>query len=159
MQSVLSILIFLPLLGAVALAFVRWPAENLKRLSLGVTILTFLISLPLFLTFDTATHEMQFVERHDWIPAFNIEYAVGVDGISVLFVLLTTLLSPLCILVSWNSITSKLKEFMITILVMEGAMIGVFVALDFVLFYVFWEAMLIPMYLLIGVWGGKNRKM
>jgi NADH-quinone oxidoreductase subunit M len=97
------------------------------------------------------------VERHGWIPAWNINYALGVDGISILFVLLSTLIIVLCVLISWNSIKTKTKEFYISLLLMEGAMIGVFCSLDFFLFYIFWEAMLIPMYLLIGVWGGPNR--
>jgi NADH-quinone oxidoreductase subunit M len=100
---------------------------------------------------------MQFTEHHDWIPTWNITYFLGVDGISVLFILLSTLVTILCVLISWNSIKTKVKEFYIAILVLEGAMIGVFCSLDFMLFYLFWEAMLIPMYLLIGVWGGPNR--
>jgi NADH-quinone oxidoreductase subunit M len=100
---------------------------------------------------------MQFVERRSWIKSFNVEYYIGVDGISVLFVLLSTLITILCILVSWTSIQTKAKEFFISLLLLEGAMVGVFCALDFFLFYIFWEAMLIPMFLLIGVWGGPNR--
>ena len=157
MTHLLSILIFLPLIGGILLAFVRSSPEFLKRISLGITLLNFLVSISLFVNFNTATHEMQFVERADWIPAFNIEYAVGVDGISILFVILTTLLTPLCVLVSWKSLTSRVKEYMVALLVMEAAMIGVFASLDFVLFYVFWEAMLIPMVLIIGVWGGSGR--
>ena len=157
MRHLLSILIFLPLIGGILLAFLRSSPESIKRTSFGITLLNFVISIPLFVNFNKATHEMQFVERADWVPAFNIEYAVGVDGISVLFVILTTLLTPLCVLVSWKSVTSRVKEFMVALLVMEAAMIGVFVALDFVLFYVFWEAMLIPMVLMIGVWGGERR--
>ena len=100
---------------------------------------------------------MQFTEKHAWIPSLNINYHLGIDGISILFVLLSTLITILCVLISWNSIKAKAKEFYICILIMEGAMIGVFCSLDFILFYLFWEAMLIPMYLLIGVWGGSNR--
>ena len=100
---------------------------------------------------------MQFVERHSWISLFNIEYYLGIDGISILFVLLSALITILCVLVSWNSIEKKVKEFFVSLLLLEGAMIGVFCALDFFLFYIFWEAMLIPMFLLIGVWGGPNR--
>lgn len=129
----------------------------MKQFALGLTLVNFLISVTLLPAFDGGTHAMQFVERYPWVPSFNIHYAVGVDGISILFVILTTMLSPICVLCSWTSITSRVKEFMITLLVMEAAMIGVFVATDFVLFYVFWEAMLIPMYLIIGVWGGPNR--
>jgi NADH-quinone oxidoreductase subunit M len=100
---------------------------------------------------------MQFTERYAWIPAWNINYSLGLDGISVLFVLLSTMITVLCILISWNSVKMKLKGFFISLLFLEGAMIGVFCSLDFMLFYIFWEAMLIPMYLLIGVWGGPNR--
>jgi NADH-quinone oxidoreductase subunit M len=100
---------------------------------------------------------MQFVEKHDWIPSWGINYFIGIDGISILFLFLTTILSVLCVLVSWKAIENKVKEFHIAILTMEAGMLGVFVALDFFLFYIFWEAMLIPMFLLIGVWGGQNR--
>jgi len=157
MDHLLSVLIFLPIGGAILLGLIRGGDDRLRWTALGLTVLSFLISVPLLVQFNAGVHDMQFVERHPWIPSFNIEYAVGVDGISLFFVLLTTLLSPICILASWTAVASRVKEFMITLLVMEGAMIGVFVSLDFVLFYVFWEAMLIPMYLIIGVWGGPNR--
>src|SRR4030067_3224542 len=100
---------------------------------------------------------MQLVARVPWIPAFNINYAVGVDGISVLLVLLTTLITPMCVLCSWKAIDGRVKEYMVAILVMEAMLIGVFVALDLFLFFVFWEAELIPMFLIIGVWGGQRR--
>jgi len=157
MGHILTVLIFLPMAGAIVLAFFQGNDAGVRRIALGLSVAAFLFSLPLLWNFDASTPEMQFVERVPWIPSFHIEYAVGVDGISLLFVLLTTLLSPICILASWTSVTARVKEFMIAILVMEAAMIGVFVSLDFVLFYVFWEAMLIPMYLIIGVWGGPNR--
>lgn len=157
----LSWVIFLPLAGAVIIAFIRESASGgealIRRAALVTTAADFLISLLLLTGFDRTTPAMQFVERAAWIPAFNIQYAVGVDGISLLLVLLTTLLSPLCVLCSWKVIENKLKEFMMTLLIMETALLGVFAALDFVLFYVFWEAMLIPMYLIIGVWGGPQR--
>ncbi len=155
-EHLLTWIIFLPLVGAILLAFLS-DEEWIRRFALGVTIANFIISLPLWTRFDTTTHAMQFVERVPWIKTFNINYAVGVDGISVLLVLLTTFLSPAAILCSWRVIQSRVKEFMIVILLLETAMIGVFCALDFVLFYVFWEAMLIPMYLIIGVWGGPRR--
>ncbi len=104
-----------------------------------------------------ATHKMQFAEKHTWIPNWNINYFLGVDGISVLFVLLSTLTAILCVLISWESIKTKVKEFYISILLTTSFMIGVFCSLDFFLFYLFWEAMLIPMFLIIGVWGGPNR--
>jgi len=155
---ILSILIFLPVAGAALLLLIPRSQEGLiKVFTLVLSIIIFIISLPLFTKFDKTTHVMQFVERHQWIPAWNINYSLGLDGISILFVLLSTLVIILCILISWNSIKMKTKEFYISLLVVEGAMIGVFCALDFFLFYIFWEAMLIPMYLLIGVWGGPNR--
>ncbi len=154
MKYALSILIVLPLAGAVILGFMRGNDRWVRWSALGLSVANFLISVAVLLAFNTATHEMQFVERYPWAPSFNIEFAVGVDGISILLVVLTTLLCPICVLASWTAITSRVKEFMIAILVMEAAMIGTFVALDFILFFVFWEAMLIPMYLIIGVWGG-----
>lgn len=155
---ILSTLIFLPVAGAALLLLIPRAKESLaKWVGLLVSIAAFILSIPLFTNFDKSTHLMQFVERHEWIPLWNITYYLGLDGISVLFVLLSTLITILCVLISWNAIKTKVKEFYISILIMEGAMIGVFCSLDFMLFYLFWEAMLIPMYLLIGVWGGPNR--
>ena len=155
-EHLLTWIIFIPLAGAVLITLIHdegW----IRLVALGAAVTDFAASLPLWTRFDTSTHAMQFVERVPWIKTFNINYAVGVDGISVLLILLTTLLTPMAILCSWRAIQSRIKEFMIVILVLETAMIGVFCALDFVLFYVFWEAMLIPMYLIIGVWGGPRR--
>jgi len=155
---ILSMLIFLPLAGAALILLMnRANDKAIRMVSLLFSIATFALSLPLFTSFDKTTHLMQFVERYAWIPSLNINYYLGLDGISVLFVLLSTLVTILCVLISWESIKTKTKEFFISLLVMEGAMIGVFCSLDFMLFYIFWEAMLIPMYLLIGVWGGPNR--
>lgn len=155
---ILSTLIFLPIAGAALLLLIPRAKESLaKWVGLLVSIAAFILSIPLFTNFDKSTHLMQFAERHAWIPSWNITYYLGLDGISVLFVLLSTLITILCVLISWNAIKTKVKEFYISILIMEGAMIGVFCSLDFMLFYLFWEAMLIPMYLLIGVWGGPNR--
>jgi NADH-quinone oxidoreductase subunit M len=155
---ILSTLIFLPVAGAALLLLIPRSQEGLIRVfTLVLSVIIFVISLPLFTKFDKTTHVMQFVERHQWIPAWNINYSLGLDGISILFVLLSTLVIILCVLISWNSIKTKTKEFYISLLMVEGAMIGVFCSLDFFLFYIFWEAMLIPMYLLIGVWGGPNR--
>jgi NADH-quinone oxidoreductase subunit M len=137
--------------------FVLRSPDVVRALALGTTLITMVASIPLWVAFDRSTHAFQFVEDSAWIPTFNIHYAVGIDGISLLLVLLTTFLSPIIVLCSWRSIEKRVKEFMMAILLMETAMLGVFVALDFVLFYVFWEAMLIPMYLIIGVWGGANR--
>jgi NADH-quinone oxidoreductase subunit M len=156
--GILSTLIFLPVAGAVLLLLMKRSQENLiKWFTLVVSIINFGVSIPLFINFDKSTHLMQFVEKRSWIPSWNANYYLGVDGISILFILLSTLITILCVLISWNSIKNKTKEFFISILIMEGAMIGVFCSLDFFLFYIFWEAMLIPMYLLIGVWGGPNR--
>ncbi|MBI4822830.1 MAG: NADH-quinone oxidoreductase subunit M [Nitrospirae bacterium] len=155
---ILSTVIFTPVLGALIILLIKRSHEELiKWASLSFTTITFILSIPLFMTFDKTTYAMQFGEKHSWIPAWNINYMLGIDGISVLFVMLSALLGILCVLVSWKAITSKVKEFYIAILLIEAAMTGVFSALDFFLFYIFWEAMLIPMYLLIGVWGGPKR--
>ncbi len=155
---ILSALIFLPIIGAIALMFIpNKDKKEIPRLALIISVLEFLLSLPLWFNFDKSTHLMQFVEKHSWIPSWNVNYYLGIDGISILFVLLSTLITILCITVSWTAITEKTKEFYASLLFLEGAMIGVFCALDFFLFYIFWEAMLIPMYLIIGVWGGPGR--
>ena len=155
---ILSTVIFLPVIGALVLTLIRRSNETLiKWTALIFAVLTFLLSLPLFINFDKTTYKMQFVERYDWIPSWNIQYFLGIDGISIFLVLLTTISSILCILISWHSIKIKVKEFYISILLTCGAITGVFSSLDLFLFYIFWEAMLIPMYLIIGVWGGPNR--
>jgi len=152
----LSILIFLPLAGA--LVQMLLPTGNVARLwTLAITVITAAISLPLYFNFDPNTALYQFGEHHVWVPSLNISYTLGIDGISLLLVLLTTLLMPLCVLGSWKYIEKRVKEFMICLLLMESTMLGVFMALDFVLFYILWEAMLIPMYLMIGVWGGPRK--
>ncbi|MBI5682246.1 MAG: NADH-quinone oxidoreductase subunit M, partial [Deltaproteobacteria bacterium] len=155
-NNILTIVTFLPLAGAALLLFIK-NVQAARWTALVFTVVDFIIAIPIVCNFNITTYEMQFVERHPWIPSWNISYAMGVDGISVLFVFLTALLGWICVLASWKAIENKVKEFMIVILVMQTAMLGVFCALDFFLFYLFWEAMLIPMYLLIGVWGGKNR--
>ena len=152
----LSMIIFLPSLGAV-LAFLIASEELVKRMALITSALTFLISLIPFFMFDPSTADMQFFERYDWIPALGISYEVGVDGISLLLIVLTTFLTPLTLLASWDSIHTRGREFMICMLFLESGMVGVFAAIDLFLFYVFWEATLIPMYFLIGVWGGPQR--
>ena len=125
--------------------------------TLAVTTLAAVLSLPILFGFDRSTAAFQFVEKHTWIEALNINYIVGVDGISVLLLLMTTFIMPFCVLASWSYIKSRVQAFMICLLIMEAAMVGVFVALDFVLFYILWEAMLIPMYMLIGIWGGPRK--
>ncbi|HXH71276.1 MAG TPA: NADH-quinone oxidoreductase subunit M [Mariprofundaceae bacterium] len=154
---ILSLSIFLPTLGALFIwLFVR--GDNAVRwAALAVSVATFIVTLPLALSFETGTSHMQFEEFHRWIPAFNINYQLGVDGISMPFILLTSLLTVICIVSAWQCIQTRVKEYMIAFLVLETTLIGVFAALDAVLFYFFWEAMLIPMYLIIGIWGGKNR--
>ncbi len=153
---ILSLLVFLPLAGAAVALFLRGN-RVLKVWAVLVTVLEALVSIPLYAAFQHGTHRFQFSELHDWIPALDIRYALGVDGISLFLVLLTTFVMPLCVLCSWKYIEVRVKEFIFALLVMEAAMVGVFCSLDLVLFYVFWEAMLIPMYLLIAVWGGPRK--
>lgn len=155
---ILSLLIFLPLAGALLVSLTPRQQTGLMRgLTLGVTLLVFVISLPLFFSFDSSRIAFQFEERLEWIPAMRATYHLGVDGISLLMVLLTTFLSPLVILSSWNDIKTSVKGYLVSMLMLEAGMIGVFVALDLLLFYVFWEVMLIPMYFIIGVWGGQRK--
>jgi NADH-quinone oxidoreductase subunit M len=152
----LSVLIFSPLAAAAVAALFR--NERLVRLwTLAFTTAVALFSLQLFWRFDPQTSDFQFRELARWIPFLGVNYSVGIDGISLLLVLLTTLIMPLCVMASWRYIQVRVKEFMICLLIMETAMTGVFCALDFILFFVFWEAMLIPMALLIGVWGGPRK--
>ncbi len=154
----LSLIIWLPVVGSLILFVLPRRAENLiKILALVVAIADFGVSLPLWFQFDRSFSGFQFVEKRPWIEAFNVQYFLGVDGISVLFILLSALITILCILISWESITEKIKEFYISLLLTSAAMIGVFCSLDLFLFYIFWEAMLIPMYLIIGIWGGPRR--
>jgi len=154
--GILSVVIFIPLLGALTVFFIK-DATQAKVVTLVFMLVDFVIALPLMFSFDKTTAEMQFVERGWWIKDWKIEYYLGIDGISVLFIFLTTLIGIVCVLASWSAIETRVKEYMICLLAMQTFMIGVFCALDFILFYVFWEAMLIPMYLIIGVWGGTNR--
>ncbi len=154
---ILSIVTFLPLLGAIWLLFINGEKqEKIKRIALVIAIGNFIISLPLFFKFKLNTAEFQFVENVPWIKEFGISYHVGIDGISLFLYLLTSFLTLICILASWN-IKDRIKEYMIAMLILETGMLGVFISLDLFLFYVFWELMLIPMYMLIGVWGGPKR--
>ncbi len=154
---ILTIVTFLPLLGAIWLLFIdRGKEEKIKRIALITAIGSFVISLPLFFNFQLNTHEFQFVEKVPWIKEFGISYHVGIDGISLFLFLLTSFISVVSILASWT-IKDRIKEYMIAMLILETGMLGVFISLDMFLFYVFWELMLIPMYLLIGVWGGPRR--
>src|SRR5262249_55303269 len=153
---ILTSLIVLPIAGALLLSFVRDDEGNgpiIRNMSLVVSVLVFLETLLLWSRFNPSTGDFQFVERHAWIPQFGIDYFIGVDGISLFLLVLTGFLTPLALLGSWESIHRRLKAFCIFVLLLEAAMIGVFVSLDLFLFYVFWDAMLVPMYFLIGIWG------
>jgi NADH-quinone oxidoreductase subunit M len=153
---ILSTLIFLPLAGALALFLFR--DENAAKIwALIVSLVAFVLSLPLYFSFDLTTYKYQFAEHTPWIPTFKINYTLGIDGISLFLILLSTFLTPICILASWKYIDKRIREFLVCLLLMETACVGVFSALDFVLFYIFWEAMLVPMYLLIAVWGGPEK--
>lgn len=155
---ILTYIIFFPLLGAVCLLlFRREQLTVIKTLGIIFSISTFILSVFVYAAFDPANASMQFVQRASWIPALNISYNVGIDGMSLLLIMLTTFLTPIALLSSWNSIQKRVKEYTIMILLLEMAMLGVFASLDLFLFYIFWEAMLIPMYFIIGVWGGQNR--
>ena len=157
---ILSAIIFLPVLGALFILAIRGEDEiairNARYVALWTTVITFLLSLVIWVEFDPTTHIFQFEEKRDWLGG-SISYHLGVDGISMLFVILTTFLMPICVLASWKSINSRVKEFMIAFLVLETLMIGVFCALDLVVFYLFFEGGLIPMFLIIGIWGGERR--
>ncbi len=158
---VLSLITFLPLVGCVVLMLLRGTeediAKNARWTALWTSIGVFVISLVLWFQFDPAQSGYQFYESVDWLPEFKVGYRVGVDGISVLFVLLATALMPLCILASWESVQTRVREYMIAFLVLETMMVGMFAAADFIVFYIFFEGVLIPMYLIIGVWGGPRR--
>ncbi len=154
---ILSIVTFLPILGGIFLIFIPRDKENLLRyIALGIALVAFIFSLMLYFHFDETTADPQFVEHRAWM-GYGIKYHVGIDGISLFLVLLTTFLMPLVILSSWKYIEKRVKEYLIFMLLLEGGILGVFVSLNLFLFYVFWEAMLIPMYFLIGVWGGPRR--
>jgi len=152
----LSLIMFTPLVGAVLLLFVSKP-NTIRWVANGFAMLGFLVSLPLWFWLDTTGPDWQFVERHDWIPSIGAEYFLGVDGFSTLLILLATLIGAIAVLSSWTAITERVKEYYIFLLVLQTGMIGAFVALDFLLFFVFWEVMLVPMYFLIGIWGSANR--
>src|SRR5258708_910309 len=157
----LSLLTWLPLVGGAVIMSVRGDeatvASNARWAALWTSLIVFALSLVLWAKFDQTQAGFQFVENATWLPALGISYKMGVDGISVLFVLLSTALTPICILASWESITSRVREYMIAFLVLETMMVGMFCALDFVVFYMFFEGVLIPMYLVIGIWGGPRR--
>src|SRR3989441_2026275 len=154
----LSLILFTPLVGAVLLLFVSRQNENaIKWIANGFAVAGFLVSVPLWFWYNPQNPEYQFVERATWIPSIGADYFLGVDGFSVLLILLTTLMGVIAILSSWTAITERVKEFYIFLLVLQTGMLGAFMALDFLLFFLFWEVMLVPMYFLIGVWGSDNR--
>ncbi len=157
----LTLVTFLPLVGVLFTLVLRGEAEavarNARWIALWTSLLTFALSLALWAYFDPTRAEFQFVEHAEWLPGFNIAYHMGIDGISLFFVLLSTFLTPICIVSSWTSVTHRVKEYMIAFLALETLMVGMFCALDFVVFYMFFEGVLIPMFLIIGVWGGPRR--
>ncbi|MEW6354078.1 MAG: NADH-quinone oxidoreductase subunit M [Pseudomonadota bacterium] len=155
----LSLLVWIPIIGGLLVLAGGGDAHapRARMIALIVAALTFILSIPLYTHFDVTTHAMQFVEKSSWIPTFKINYHLGVDGISMPLILLTTFTTLLVVLAGWEVIQNKVAQYMAAFLIMEGLMNGVFAALDAVLFYVFWEGMLIPMFLIIGIWGGPRR--
>ncbi|MFB3083338.1 MAG: NuoM family protein, partial [Gammaproteobacteria bacterium] len=154
----LSLVIWTPILGGVwALLAGEEQKHTAKLLGLVVSLATFALCIPLYIGFDTSTHEMQFVEYAPWITTFNINYHLGIDGISLLLILLTAFTTVFAMLAGWEAIDYRISQYMAAFLILEGLMNGVFASLDSILFYVYWEAMLIPMFLIIGIWGGPRR--
>lgn len=158
MQNILTYTLFSPFVGILALFFIPKEKQDwIKYAGIATSVVTFVLSLVVYFGFDPSNTQMQFVEQYPWITGLDISYMVGVDGISILLVVLTTFLTPIALIASWESITDRLKEYVAFMLLLEVGMLGVFLAIDLFLFYVFWEAMLIPMYFIIGIWGGKER--
>jgi len=158
MSHYLSLILFTPLAGAIALLFVNKQSESTIRwIANGVALVGFLISVPLWWAYDLSNAEFQFIERLPWIPSIGAEYFLGVDGFSTLLILLTTMMGFIAVLSSWNAITDRVKEYYVFLLMLQTGMLGAFMALDFLLFFLFWEVMLVPMYFLIGIWGSSNR--
>jgi NADH-quinone oxidoreductase subunit M len=153
----LSLVIWLPIIGGLLVLITGDERPFLKPMALAITVLTMLLSFGLYIGFDSSTHQMQFVERTPWIETFNVFYHLGVDGFSMPLIILTTISTLLVVVAAWEVIQHRLSQYLAAFLVMEGLMIGVFSSLDAVLFYVFFEAMLIPLFLVIGIWGGPNR--
>ncbi len=155
---ILSIVVWLPILGGIAvLALGERRPVLARQLALAVAVATFVASIPLWTGFDAGTGAMQFVERHPWIDAFSVFYHLGVDGVSMPLILLTTFISVIVVIAGWEVIQTRVSQYFAAFLIMEGLMNGVFSALDAMLFYVFWEAMLVPMFIIIGLWGGPRR--
>src|ERR1700733_12913960 len=158
MNQYLSIILFTPLVGALVILLINKQNENAIRWIANVTaFIGFVISVPLWFWYNPQGPEFQFQERLPWIPSIGAEYFIGIDGLSTLLILLTTMMGFIAILSSWNAITERVKEYYIFLLVLQSGMLGAFMALDFMLFFLFWEVMLVPMYFLIGIWGSANR--
>src|ERR1017187_1869470 len=157
MDHILSIVLFTPLVGLLLLLFI--PSSNARAIKLwanAASFVGFLVSLPLVFNFDR-TKDFQFVERCSWIPTLGATYHIGIDGLGLLLIMLTTVIGFIAILSSWNAIHDRLKEYYIFFLILQTGMLGVFMALDFLLFFVFWETVLVPMYFIIAIWGGPRR--
>jgi NADH-quinone oxidoreductase subunit M len=158
---ILSLVTLLPLVGAVLLMLLKGDeakvAAKSRIIALTISAVTFLVSLPVMMCFDVTSPEFQFVEKLVWFKAYGISYHMGIDGISLFFVMLSTFLTPICILASWHAVTKRVREYLIAFLLLETFMIGTFCALDAILFYLFFEGVLIPMFIIIGVWGGARR--
>ena len=154
----LSILVFLPIVGGIAVMLIGSERASLaKQVALGTSIVTFILSIPLYTGFEVGTAAMQFVEHVPWITRFNANYALGVDGISMPLIVLTTFLTPIVVIAGWEVIETRPAQYFAAFLILEGLMVGTFAATDALLFYVFWEAMLVPMFIIIGIWGGARR--
>lgn len=155
----LSLLLILPLIGSLILIFIPKMKElRLKKTALSISLINFILSIVIWINFDNSSSHFQFVQKLNWIPLLNLNFNLGIDGISLFFVILTTFLIPICILTSWESINKYVKEFLIAFLITESLLIGVFIVLDLLLFYIFFESILIPMFLIIGIWGARERK-
>ena len=158
MNHYLSLILFVPLAGALLLLLVPKQNEDAIRwIANAVAFLGFAISIPLWFWYNPQSGDFQFIEKAPWIPSVGAEYFLGVDGFSVLLILLTTLMGFIAILSSWTAITERVKEYYIFLLILQTGMLGAFMSLDFLLFFLFWEVMLVPMYFLIGVWGGPRK--
>ena len=158
MSHYLSIILFTPAIGALVILLLNKQNESAIRWVANIAaLLGFVVSVPLWFWFDPQAADFQFIERAQWIPSVGAEYFLGVDGLSTLLILLTTMMGFIAVLSSWTAITERLKEYYIFLLLLQTGMLGAFMALDFLLFFLFWEVMLVPMYFLIGIWGSANR--
>jgi NADH:ubiquinone oxidoreductase subunit 4 (subunit M) len=155
----LSFLLLFPLVGALVIACIpSWKVRAIKTIALCTSLINFIVACGLWLVFDNSTAKFQFVEHIGWLPFFNMNAYIGIDGISLFFIVLTTFLVPVCLLVGWVNISKHIKEYCLAFLVLETCMLAVFCMLDLLLFYVFFESVLLPMFLIIGVWGSRARK-